>query len=91
MPHDQPRVPPPSAAVVELLGWISAKPRTYAETMEAWRTSCPRMSTWEDANLAGLVELSSSRNGGASESIVCLTPAGRATLDAMVERATRAR
>jgi hypothetical protein len=46
------------------------------------------MSTWEDANLAGLVELSSSRNGGASESIVCLTPAGRATLDAMVERAS---
>jgi len=77
--------------ILDLLEWIGPRPKAYAEVMDAWRTSCPRMSTWEDANLAGLVELSSSRNGGASESIVCLTPAGRATLDAMVERATRAR
>jgi hypothetical protein len=91
MPHDQPVVPPPSAAVVELLAWIAARPRTYAETMEAWRTSCPRMSTWEDANLGGLVELSSSGDGSARESIVSLTSSGQAILDAMVERARRTR
>jgi hypothetical protein len=91
MPHDPPAVPPPSAAVVELLAWIAARPRTYAETMEAWRTSCPRLSTWEDASLGGLVELSSSHDGGASASIVSLTSSGRAILDEMVERATRAR
>jgi hypothetical protein len=91
MPHDPPAVPPPSAAVVELLAWIDARPRTYAETMEAWRTSCPRMTTWEDANLGGLVELSSSRDCGVSESIVSLTSSGRAILDERVERATRTR
>ena len=86
MSHDPPAVPPPNAAIVELLAWIDARPRTYAETMEAWRTSCPRMSTWEDANLGGLVERSSGRDGGASESIVSLTSSGQAILDAMAGR-----
>src|SRR5207248_8806967 len=33
----------------DLLDWIASTPRTYRETMEAWRTSCPRLSIWEDA------------------------------------------
>lgn len=82
MPRVQPIAPPPSAATLELLSWIAARPRTYRETMEAWRTSCPRMSIWEDANLAGFVELSSSHDAGAGESVVKLTPTGRAILDA---------
>jgi hypothetical protein len=36
--------------------WIAVQPRSYAEVMEAWRTSCPRLSIWEDACLDGLVE-----------------------------------
>jgi hypothetical protein len=47
----------------DLLVWISAKPRTYGETMEAWRTSCPRLSVWEDAVVASLVCVRAS-NGG---------------------------
>jgi hypothetical protein len=58
------------AAFVNLLSWIDEKPRTYAETMEAWRTSCPRLSIWEDAVIAGLVKVN-----GAS---VTVTPKGRA-------------
>ena len=42
---------------IEFLRWLSARPRSYAETMEAWRTSCPRLSTWEDAIADGLVAL----------------------------------
>ena len=42
---------------LELLAWISERPRTYAETMEAWRTTCPRHSVWEDAWTDGLVEV----------------------------------
>ncbi len=41
--------------VLDLLDWLAAKPRSYAETMEAWRTSCPRLTIWEDAVDAGYV------------------------------------
>jgi hypothetical protein len=68
--------------MIELLAWIAARPRTYAETMEAWRTSCPRMSIWEDATLGGFVEVSLSRDVGMSGSIVSLTSEGRAILAA---------
>src|SRR5262245_30921641 len=27
---------------LELLRWIDSRPRTYAEAMEAWRSTCPR-------------------------------------------------
>jgi hypothetical protein len=75
MSHVQPEGSPP-ALVIELLIWVSARPRTYAETMEAWRTSCPRMPAWEDAICGGLVEVRSSDNAGLSGSAVRLTPAG---------------
>jgi hypothetical protein len=58
----------------DLLAWIDASPRTYAETMEAWRTSCPRLSVWEDALIAGLVRV--------RRSAVTVTPRGRAVLAA---------
>ena len=65
---------------LELLSWIAARPRTYGETMEAWRTSCPRMPVWEDATMAGLVEVVDGGSGGLSESVVRLTAAGRRVL-----------
>jgi|SRR5579862_5117419 len=49
--------------VLELLAWIAAKPRSYGETMAAWRSSCPQASVWEDATSAGLVEVVSGGNG----------------------------
>lgn len=33
----------------QMLEWIAARPRAYGEIMETWRTSCPRLSIWEDA------------------------------------------
>jgi len=63
----------PSQPVVELLDWISRRPRSYPETMEAWKTHCPRLSAWEDALAAGLVAV---RQNGAGESRVVLTSAG---------------
>lgn len=44
------------ALIVDLLEWIGPKPRPYREVMEAWRTSCPRLSIWEDANERGFIE-----------------------------------
>ncbi len=42
--------------ILDLLEWLSTGPRPYGEVMEAWRTSCPRLPVWEDANDRGLVE-----------------------------------
>jgi hypothetical protein len=60
------------APMRQFLEWLAARPRTYTETMDAWRTSCPRLSIWEDAHEAGLVRLESSGSGP----LVTLTTAG---------------
>ena len=41
--------------ILDLLEWIGPDPRPYGETVEAWRTSCPRLPVWEQANELGLV------------------------------------
>ena len=71
---------PPGALTIELLNWIAERPRTYAETMAAWRTSCPRMPIWEDASGNGLVTLVAA-DDEANAAQVCLTPLGRAVRD----------
>ena len=43
------------ALVLDLVEWIAAGPRPYREVMEAWRTSCPRLTIWEDTVDAKLV------------------------------------
>jgi hypothetical protein len=43
------------ALVLDLLEWISVSPRPYAEVMDAWRTSCPRLPVWEDAVDQGFI------------------------------------
>ena len=42
--------------ILDLLEWIGPGQRPYAETMEAWRTSCPRLPIWEDATDRGFIE-----------------------------------
>lgn len=32
-----------------LIAWVAKEPRSYAEALEVWRTSCPRLTIWEDA------------------------------------------
>ncbi|HEX6788286.1 MAG TPA: hypothetical protein VF091_03505 [Gaiellaceae bacterium] len=39
----------------EFLDWIAARPRSYADTVEAWRSSCPRHPVLDDAFTAGLI------------------------------------
>lgn len=41
--------------IVDLLLWLAKGERTYEEVMDAWRTSCPRLPIWEEANDRGLV------------------------------------
>ena len=41
--------------ILDLLEWIGPDARPYAEVMEAWRTSCPRLPVWEEASARGFV------------------------------------
>jgi len=70
--------------ILDFLEWLAAKPRPYSEVMDAWRTSCPRLTVWEDANERGFVTQRSVAGVGA---VVDLTPAGRSFLER--ERAAR--
>ena len=62
--------------ILDLLDWLGPAERSYQETMDAWRTSCPRLPVWEDANDRGLVEVATA----SGVSVVRVTPAGRALL-----------
>lgn len=65
------------ALVLDLVEWVAARPRPYAEVMDAWRTSCPRLTIWEDAIDRGLVVRES--DGGCGP-VVTATPQGLALL-----------
>jgi hypothetical protein len=71
---------PVEALVLDLLEWLAPAPRPYAEVMEAWRTSCPRLPVWEEANARGLLE----RQRDATESgvLIAVSSEGRAHLRA---------
>src|SRR3546814_9435213 len=61
--------------ILDLVEWVARQPRSYAEVMEAWRTSCPRLPVWEDAVDRGLVERR-------ADTLVSVTAAGVAYLRA---------
>jgi len=65
--------------VFDLVEWIDKEPRTYAQAMEAWRTSCPRLAVWEEAVDRGYLGRCQDRAGLAR---VKVTAAGRAFLRA---------
>jgi hypothetical protein len=65
---------PPTLALIDFLTWVERRPRTYAETIEAWRGNCPRLAVWDDAVSDGLVRVERNGDGLA----VTLTEAGRA-------------
>ena len=70
---------PISELMIQFLDWIATRPRTYADVMDVWRTSCPRLSIWEDALLARFIEIN---DGGPNrQREVVLTPQGRAILN----------
>ena len=64
--------------ILDLVEWVARQPRPYAEVMDAWRTSCPRLPVWEDAVERGLVE----RRTEAGAAVVRVTAAGQAYLQA---------
>lgn len=58
--------------IFDLVEWVAKEPRSYAHVMDVWRTSCPRLTVWEEAVDRGFLR----RNGAA----VAVTGKGRAFL-----------
>jgi hypothetical protein len=65
------------ALILDLLEWVAIRDRSYEEVMDAWRTSCPKLPVWEDANDRGLVR--SERVNG--RTVVRITSSGLALLE----------
>jgi hypothetical protein len=66
------------ALVLDLLEWVGPTPRPYTEVMDAWRTSCPRLPVWENANERGFIER---RHEPGREAVVAVSPCGLQYLD----------
>lgn len=60
--------------ILDFLEWIASDPRPYGEVMDLWRTSCPRLTVWEDAVDRGYVIRT---RASGQEPRVGLTPLGR--------------
>lgn len=71
--------PKQPSLLLQFLSWVETEPRTYGQAMEAWRTSCPRLSIWEDATAEELVEIMPC-DGPQAECPVALTERGAAML-----------
>jgi hypothetical protein len=70
-----------SALTVQFLAWVAERPRSRTEAMEAWRSTCPRLTIWEDAMIDGLVRLD-------GDGEVMLTERGRALLESGADQGT---
>lgn len=65
--------------VLDLLEWIGDTPRPYSEVLDAWRTSCPRLPVWEEANDHGFVVR---QRGPDRTEVIAVSAAGRRHLEA---------
>ncbi len=59
--------------ILDLLEWVAKQDRSYDDTIDAWRTSCPKLPVWEDATDRGLI--------ATDGNVVQMTQAGRAFLE----------
>jgi hypothetical protein len=58
--------------ILDLVEWVSREPRLYSDVLDAWRTSCPRLTVWEDAVDRGYLTIHRDEKGMR----VGLTPGG---------------
>ena len=64
--------------VADLIASLAEGPRPYRDVMEAWRTSCPHLTVWEDAVDLGLIRRCPGEPG--TGDMVAMTERGRAAL-----------
>jgi hypothetical protein len=70
---------PADPLVLDFVEWIARRPRPYSEVVETWRTSCPRLTIWEDAADCGYVVREVLAGAG---TIVTVTASGEQVLRA---------
>lgn len=70
------------ALILDLLEWIGPNARPYAETLEGWRTSCPRLPVWEEANDRGFIAW---REAGGTHLSVVTMGLGLQSIDSHIE------
>jgi len=63
--------------ILDLLESLQERDRTYEEVLHVWRTSCPKLPVWEEANDRGLVVKALVQG----RCIVKITAAGQALLE----------
>jgi hypothetical protein len=63
------------ALILDLLEWVGPAPRPYGEVQEVWRTSCPRLPVWEDANERGFLTRHHEPGRG---DVIAVSPTGAA-------------
>ena len=65
------------ALILDLLEHVACKERRYDDVMETWRTSCPKLPVWEEANERGLI----ARTRVNGHALVRITASGAALLE----------
>jgi hypothetical protein len=63
--------------VLDLVEWVAKEPRLYSEVIETWRTSCPRLTIWEDAVDRGYLVREATAGAGV---VVAVTACGEKLL-----------
>jgi hypothetical protein len=81
---------PAGYLTVQFLTWVAEAPRSYGDAMDAWRTSCPRLSIWDDAVRDGLVRIENG-SGPMRQARVALTERGRILLASQAAPSAAAR
>ena len=71
-----------SLLTLQFLAWTSNHPRSYADVKQAWQSTCPLNSAWEDAFSDGLIEFACGNERMSDATIVALTTKGRVVLAA---------
>ncbi len=66
-----------TSLLLDLLEWLARGDQRYEDVMDAWRTSCPKLPVWEEANDRGFITKGQTEAG----CMVKITPAGLAFLD----------
>jgi hypothetical protein len=63
--------------VLDFVEWVAGEQRSYADVLDAWKTSCPRLTVWEDASERGFIMRINVPGHGV---FIGVTSAGRAFL-----------
>lgn len=70
---------PVEPLILDLVASVATRPRPYAEVIDAWRTSCPRLTVWEEATARGYVAFRWQPDGALT---ISATREGRCALSA---------